>query len=78
MCDGWTDGKGRSLTNFLVNSPSGIVFLKSIDISDVIKNGKKIFELLDNIVEEIGEEHVVQVVTNGASNIYIYIYFLHI
>nr|KYP59947.1 hypothetical protein KK1_015394 [Cajanus cajan] len=69
MCDGWTDGKGRSLTNFLVNSPSGIVFLKSIDISDVIKNGKKIFELLDNIVEEIGEEHVVQVVTNGASNL---------
>lgn len=28
ICDGWTDGKGRSLTNFLVNSPSGTVFLK--------------------------------------------------
>nr|KYP34797.1 hypothetical protein KK1_044202 [Cajanus cajan] len=69
MCDGWTDGKGRSLTNFLVNSPSGTVFLKSIDTSDVIKDGKKMFELLDNIVEEIGEEHVVQVVTDGASNL---------
>nr|KYP43790.1 hypothetical protein KK1_034770 [Cajanus cajan] len=26
MCDGWIDGKGRSLTNFLVNSPSGTIF----------------------------------------------------
>jgi len=68
MCDGWTNGKGRSLTNFLVNSPSGIVFLKSIDTSDVIKDGKRMYKLLDNIVDEIGEEHVVQVVTDGASN----------
>lgn len=28
MCDGWMDGKGRSLTNFLVNSPSGTFFFK--------------------------------------------------
>jgi len=26
MCDGWIDDKGRSLTNFLVNGPSGTVF----------------------------------------------------
>jgi len=69
MCDGWTDGKGRSLTNFLVNSPSGTIFLKSIYTSDVIKDGKKMYKLLDNIVDEIGEEHVVQVVTYGASNL---------
>ncbi|RDX69510.1 hypothetical protein CR513_51367, partial [Mucuna pruriens] len=71
MCDGWTDGKGRSLTNFLVNSPSGSVFMKSIDTSNVIKDGKKMFELLDSIVEEIGEENVVQVVINGATNLVI-------
>ncbi|XP_031280219.1 uncharacterized protein LOC116138665 [Pistacia vera] len=68
MSDRWTDGKGRSLTNFLVNSPSGTVFLKSIDTSEFIKNAQKMFELLDSVVEEIGEEHVVQVVTDGASN----------
>ncbi|XP_031265283.1 uncharacterized protein LOC116123674 [Pistacia vera] len=68
MSDGWTDGNGRSLTNFLVNSPSGTVFLKSIDTSEFIKNAQKMFELLDSVVEEIGEEHVVQVVTDGASN----------
>lgn len=69
MCDGWTDGKGRSLTNFLVNSPGGTVFLKSVDTSDVIKDANQMFELLDSMVEEIGEDNVVQVVTDGASNL---------
>ncbi|XP_028803194.1 uncharacterized protein LOC114758322 [Neltuma alba] len=69
MCDGWTDRKGRSLANFLVNSPGGTVFLKSVDTSSVIKDAKQMFELLDNIVEEIGEDNVVQVVTDGASNL---------
>jgi len=69
MCDGWTNGKGRSLTNFLLNSPSGTICLKSINFSDVIKDGKKMYELLDSIVDEIGEDHVFQVVTDGASNL---------
>ena len=56
MSDGWTDRKSRSLTNFLVNSPNGTVFIKSIDTSDVIKEAKKLFELLDSLVEEIGEK----------------------
>ena len=64
MSDGWTDGKSRHLTNFLVNSPRGSVFLKSVDTSSIIKNSQKLFELLDSIVEEIGNENVVQVVTH--------------
>nr|KYP36880.1 hypothetical protein KK1_041956 [Cajanus cajan] len=40
-----------------------------IDTSDVIKDGKKMFELLDSIFKEFGEEQVVQVVTNRASNL---------
>ena len=67
MSDGWLDKKNRSLTNFLVNSPSGTIFLKSIDTSNMIKDAKKLFELLDSLVEEIGEENVVQVVTDSAS-----------
>ncbi|XP_028093325.1 uncharacterized protein LOC114293451 [Camellia sinensis] len=67
MSDGWTDGKSCSLANFLVNSPNGTVFIKSIDTSGVIKNSMKLFEMLDDIVNEIGEENVVQVVTDSAS-----------
>ena len=67
MSDGWTDGKHRSITNFLVNSPRGSVFLKSIDTSGICKNADNLFELLDSMVEEIGEDNVVQVVTDSAS-----------
>ncbi|CAL8153282.1 unnamed protein product [Prunus armeniaca] len=68
MSDGWTDGKNRVLINFLVNSPAGTWFLKSIDTSDSIKNGTLLFKYLDDVVKEVGEEHVIQVITDNASN----------
>ncbi|XP_028113479.1 uncharacterized protein LOC114311535 [Camellia sinensis] len=68
MFDGWTDGKSRVLINFLVNSPTGTWFLKSIDASDTIKNGELMFNYLDSVVDEIGEDNVVQVITDNASN----------
>jgi Protein of unknown function (DUF 659) len=67
MSDGWTDGKNRSITNFLVNSPMGNVFLKSVDSSGDFKDAEKLFSMLDEIIEEIGEENVVQVITDSAS-----------
>ena len=67
MTDGWTNGKKRSITNFLVNSPRGTVFINSVDTSSICKNAQNMFELIDSIVEEIGDEHVVQVVTNSAA-----------
>ena len=68
MSYGWTDGKSRRLINFLVNSPADTWFMKSIDASDTIKNGELMFTYLDDVVEEIGEENVVQVITDNASN----------
>ncbi|CAI0400473.1 unnamed protein product [Linum tenue] len=66
MSDGWTDKKKRSICNFLVNSPRGTVFVESI-ASGISKNTEKVFEMLDNIVNKVGEENVVQVVTDNAS-----------
>ncbi|MEI4889784.1 DUF domain-containing protein, partial [Klebsiella pneumoniae] len=56
MSDGWTDGKRRSITNFLVNSPNGTVFLKSLNTSGIIKSAENLFGMLDDVIEEIGEE----------------------
>ncbi|XP_028236675.1 uncharacterized protein LOC114415996 [Glycine soja] len=39
-----------------------------VDGFDFVKTGEKLFELLDAIVEEVGEENVVQVVTDNGSN----------
>lgn len=68
MSDGWTDQRGRSLMNFLVNCPAGTMFVKSIDASSYVKTGEKMFELLDSFVEHVGEANVVQVITDNASN----------
>ncbi|XP_006605739.1 uncharacterized protein [Glycine max] len=68
MSDAWTDRKQRCIINFLINSQAGTMFLKSVDGSDFVKTGENLFELLDAIVEEVGEANVVQVVTNNESN----------
>ena len=67
MTDAWTDIRGRGVMNLVVHSAHGVVFLNSVDCSAVKKDGKYIFELVDRCIEEVGEKHVVQVVTDNAS-----------
>jgi hypothetical protein len=68
MTDGWTDRKRRTIINFLIHSPKGTIFLKSIDASDITKTADKIFKMIDDVVEEVGEKNVVQIVTDNAAN----------
>ncbi|XP_059283523.1 uncharacterized protein LOC132037084 [Lycium ferocissimum] len=68
MADGWSDRKQRTLINFLVNSPYGTVFMESIDASSFVKTGEKLCELLDRYVERVGEQNVVQVISDNGSN----------
>ena len=58
-------GQNRSLINFLVNSPERTFFFKSIDASDEHKTGEYLFQKLDEMVDEIGEENVLQVITDS-------------
>lgn len=51
------------MINFLVNNPHGNIFLKVILASDVVKDVNLLFKYLDDIVDEVGEEHVVRLVT---------------
>ncbi|XP_058774187.1 uncharacterized protein LOC131648448 [Vicia villosa] len=68
MSDGWIDKRRRTILNFLVNSPKGTVFLKSIDASHITKTADAIFKMIDDIVEDVGEKNVVQIVTDNAAN----------
>ena len=68
MSDGWTDQRNRALINFLVSCPKGTMFPKAVDASDKIKNAQLICEMMEEIVYEVGEEHVVQIVTDNAAN----------
>ncbi|CAN1302702.1 hypothetical protein LINPERPRIM_LOCUS25582 [Linum perenne] len=68
MADGWTDKRQRSLINFLIYSPKGISFVKSVDASGFSKTGKNLFELFDSVIKWVGVQNVVQVVTDNAAN----------
>ena len=51
-----------------MNSLASTWFIKSVDVFDTIKNGELMFKYLDKVVEEIGDENVVQVITDNAFN----------
>ena len=44
------------------------MFLKSVDASDQVKDANLLFRLLDEVVEEVGVQNVVQVITDNAAN----------
>ncbi|XP_057984575.1 uncharacterized protein LOC110667923 [Hevea brasiliensis] len=70
MCDGWSGSTRISIINFLVYSSHGTVFHKSVNASNVErKDGDYYFKLMKDVVEEIGPEKVVQVVTNNEAAI---------
>lgn len=47
MLDGWSDIKNKSLINILINNAYVILFLKSIEAFDQVKDRKYIFGLTD-------------------------------
>ncbi|KAL7210728.1 hypothetical protein ACSBR1_032141 [Camellia fascicularis] len=61
LADSWKDTQGRTLINFLVSCPRGIYFVSSVDATNVVEDAANLFKLLDKVVEEMGEENVVQV-----------------
>jgi hypothetical protein len=67
MTDDWSDRK-RSIMNIVTNCAAGTTFLSSKEMSAMSHTSEVIFELVDKTIEEIGEDQVVQVVTDNASN----------
>ncbi|RZC56752.1 hypothetical protein C5167_015602 [Papaver somniferum] len=63
LLDGWTDDKGRNMINFVVDSPQGPIFMKSADFSDSIGDVDAMISLFSGVIEEIGVQNVVQIVT---------------
>jgi hypothetical protein len=68
MSDGWTDQRSRTILNFLIAFPKGPMFLKSVDASNQVKDANLLFHLLDEVVEEVGVQNVVQVITDNVAN----------
>ncbi|XP_040948587.1 uncharacterized protein [Gossypium hirsutum] len=67
MCDGWTNSLNQMhIINFLVYCSKGTIFWKSVDVSSVrSRYAEFYYRLLDSVVEEIGENYIVQIVTDN-------------
>ena len=68
MTDAWTYQKRRSIMNLCINSKGGTMFRSSKVCPDEAHTGAYIFEYVNRCIEEVGEENVVQVVTDNATN----------
>ena len=65
MSDGWIRPTRLSMINFIVYSKGSMVFLKSVDASNNIKDHKYIYKLLKNVIKEVEVDNVVQIVTDN-------------
>ncbi|KAL4180124.1 hypothetical protein AMTRI_Chr13g90570 [Amborella trichopoda] len=67
MSDGWLNKVSKKeFLNFLAYSPKGTAFLSSKDVSGTKKDANFYVRLYDQIVEEVGDKHVVQFITDNA------------
>ena len=67
VLDGWTGPMKLSIINFIVYSKRTTIFLKLVDASNNIKDHKYIYKLLKSVIKDVGEENMVQLVTNNES-----------
>ncbi|XP_052110180.1 uncharacterized protein LOC107465083 [Arachis duranensis] len=68
MADGWPDQRQRTLINFLVYCSKGLCFVKFVDASSMVKNASSLCDLFLEVIEWIGPDNVVHVVTDNAAN----------
>ena len=67
MCDRCTGPTKLSIINFMVYCKGSMIFLKSVDELDNMKDNKYIYGLLKNVIKDGGEANVVQIVTDNGS-----------
>jgi hypothetical protein len=67
MCDGWTGPTRMSIINFMIYCDGKMMFHKSVDVSAEKKDAKFIYKLMRDVVNYVGKEHVVQIVTDNGS-----------
>lgn len=68
VSDGWSEVQKRPLINFMVVSDGQAMFLKAIDCLGITQDNLFITNLIKEVINEIGHEKVVQVVTDNATN----------
>lgn len=66
--DGWSNVQNRPLLNILACSGGETMFLRAVDTSGQTKDASMIAGIICSMVEELGVEKVVCVITDSAAN----------
>ena len=69
MCDAWSSRTRKPIINFMVYCDRSKIYLSSVDSTNIPKTADYIFLFMDKIVEEVGEENIVQVVTDNEASL---------
>ena len=68
MSNIWSDVEHRAFINIIAYSPSGVIFLKSLEVSRDKITTLYIKDIISSVIEEIGSDNVVQLITNNTTN----------
>ncbi|KAK9028248.1 hypothetical protein V6N11_068056 [Hibiscus sabdariffa] len=63
-----SDPTRKSLINFMATSGNGHMFLKAVNCFGEIKDKFFIANLMKEVIDEVGHQNVVQIITDNASN----------
>ncbi|RVW42709.1 hypothetical protein CK203_098592 [Vitis vinifera] len=63
-----TDRTRKPTINFMIYCDRSMIYHSSVDTTNIPKTVDYIFSLMDKVVEEVGEENVVQVVTDNEAS----------
>ncbi|RVW91836.1 hypothetical protein CK203_030135 [Vitis vinifera] len=58
----------KPIINFMIYCDRSMIYNSSVDTTNIPKTTNYIFSLMDKVVEEVGEENVVQVVTDNEAS----------
>ncbi|CAM8962187.1 unnamed protein product [Rhodiola kirilowii] len=65
LLDQLSTSHGATFINVFLYTPERTIFLKGVDISEILPSPETLCEVIKGVVEEVGVENVVQVVSNG-------------
>ena len=68
MCDGWSSRTRKPIINFMIYCDRSMIYHSSVDTTNIPKTTDYIFSFMDKVVKEVGEENVVQVVTDNEAS----------
>ena len=68
MCDGWSSRTRKPIINFMIYCDRSMIYHSSVYTTNIPMIVDYIFSLMDRVVEEVGEENIVQVVTDNETS----------